>query len=128
MQEAASAVSVDLTYGHEEYLWLDKGRNLLVSRSFEWMAEKTQIVQCINQILHDSIQASPHMTPVKTGNRRVNGFETHPNDHHQVGGDLSLPFEIVTGDDLRHYTVVRKTDVATVYIALEPSLDELEGE
>src|SRR5699024_10059033 len=85
----------------EEYrfAWLDENRNLFVSETYLWVTKKVKIIQWIDNILRDSIEASPHMIPVKTANTAIHAYRSHVNRHFQFG-DTDV-VEAVEGEDLR---------------------------
>jgi hypothetical protein len=66
-----------------------------------------RIVQWIDKILQDSIEASPHTTPNKTNNGILMAYQTHIKQGFQFGSE-SDDFELVDGEDVRHYQVVFK--------------------
>jgi hypothetical protein len=65
----------------EEYIfaWLDEKRNLFVSETYLWVTKKVKIIQWIDSILRDSIEASPHTTPIKTANIAIHAYRSHVN-------------------------------------------------
>ncbi|KAL4870588.1 hypothetical protein BDV12DRAFT_165858 [Aspergillus spectabilis] len=103
----------------EEYrfAWLDENRNLFVSETYLWVTKKVRIIQWIDRILRDSIEASPHTTPVKTANTAIHAYRSHVNQGYQFG-DTDV-FEAVEGEDLRHYRVVKKGPYGEVVTELE---------
>ena len=103
----------------EEYrfAWLDENRNLFVSEAHLWVTKKVKIIQWIDNILRDSIKASPHVTPVKTANTAIHAYRSHVNQHFQFGD--SDVVEAVEGEDLRHYRVVKKGPYGEVVTEME---------
>ncbi|KAK9250530.1 hypothetical protein V1507DRAFT_484354 [Lipomyces tetrasporus] len=108
----------------EEYrfAYLDEKRKLFVSETYLWVTKKAKIIQWIDKILRDSIEASPHATPVKTANTTIHAYRTHINRGYQFGGiDES---QVVEGDDLRSYRVIKRGPYGEMVAELET--DEVE--
>jgi hypothetical protein len=103
----------------EEYrfAWLDENRNLFVSEIYLWVTKKVKIIQWIDRILRDSIEGSPHTTPVKTANTAIYTYRSHLNRGYQFG-DTDV-FEAVEGESLRHYRVIKKGPYGEMVTELE---------
>ncbi|KAK9243329.1 hypothetical protein V1506DRAFT_389813 [Lipomyces tetrasporus] len=108
----------------EEYrfAYLDEKRKLFVSEIYLWVTKKAKIIQWIDKILRDSIEASPNATPVETANTTIHAYRTHLNRGYQFGGiDES---QVVEGDDLRSYRVIKRGPYGEMVAELET--DEVE--
>ncbi|QKX57432.1 uncharacterized protein TRUGW13939_04544 [Talaromyces rugulosus] len=97
-----------------EFAYLDEDRNLFVSNTYKWASQKLHIIQLVDKVLKDSIEATPHTTPVKTGNKTIHNYRTYLNDSHRVG-----TFEVVDNSDMRRWKVVKKTPFGEVLMELE---------
>ncbi|OCL00585.1 uncharacterized protein K441DRAFT_533611 [Cenococcum geophilum 1.58] len=75
------------------FVYLDPSRKLFVSKPHEWLEEKAKIIQWIDKILEDSIQASPHTTPFKW--------------QYQFGS-AAKDFDLVEGENDRGYEIIQR--------------------
>lgn len=98
----------------EEYrfAWLDENRNLFVSETHLWVTKKVKIIQWIDNILRDSIEAFPHTTSIRTADTAIHTYRSHVNRHFQFR-------DTVEGEDLRHYRVVKKGPYGEVVTEME---------
>ncbi|KAK9320868.1 hypothetical protein V1517DRAFT_194951 [Lipomyces orientalis] len=71
----------------EEYrfAYLDEKRKIFVSETYLWVTKKAKIIQWMDKTLRDSIETSPHTTPVKTANTTIHAYWTHLNREYQFG-------------------------------------------
>lgn len=99
------------------FAFLDKNRKLFLSPTFRWMIQKVEIVQWIDQILRDAIEASPHTTPVKNGNTTVKAYQTHLNRGYQFGSS-TVP-EILVDEDGRRFKVLQQSRLDQYVMELE---------
>ena len=87
------------------FVYLDPSRKLFVSKPHEWMEEKTRIVQWIDKILEDSIQASPHTTPCKKFNKTIGAYQTYLKRQYQFGSTAN-DFDPVEGENNRGRQII----------------------
>ena len=69
------------------------------------MEEKARIVQWIDKILEDSIQASPHTTPCKKFNKTIGAYQTYLKRQYQFGSAAN-DFDLVEGENNRGYEII----------------------
>ncbi|KAL4962178.1 uncharacterized protein BDV14DRAFT_178838 [Aspergillus stella-maris] len=102
------------------FAWLDENRHLFVSETFSWVTKKAEIVEWIDRILRDSIEASPHTTPTKTGNTAVHAYRNHISREYKLG-DTDV-IEAVEGEDIRQYRIVKKGPYGEIITEMETCL------
>lgn len=71
------------------------------------MEEKARIVQWIDKILEDSIQASPHTTPCKKFNKTIGAYQTYLKRQYQFRS-AAKDFDLVEGENNRSYELIRR--------------------
>ena len=69
------------------------------------MEEKARIVQWIDKILEDSIQASPHTTPCKKSNKTIRAYQTYLKQQYQFGSAAN-DFDLVEGENDRGHEII----------------------
>lgn len=85
---------------------LDSHRKLFVSRPHSWHSEKVKIIQWIDRLLADAIHASPHTTPVKSGNTSLMAYRNFLDQGYHFGPqDASV--EIFENQTIRRYAINR---------------------
>ena len=87
------------------FVYLDPSRKLFVSKPHEWMEEKARIVQWIDKILEDSIQASPHTMSCKKFNKTIGAYQTYLKRQYQFGSTAN-DFDLVEGENNRGYEII----------------------
>ncbi|KAL4981266.1 hypothetical protein BDW68DRAFT_183729 [Aspergillus falconensis] len=70
--------------GEYQFAWLDEYRDLLVSEAYLWVTKKIKIIQRIDRILQDAIEASPHTTPAKTENTAIHAGRSRGHTAYRV--------------------------------------------
>ena len=88
------------------FIYLNPLRKLFVSKSYEWMEEKARIIQWIDKILEDLIQAS-HTTPCKKFNKTIGAYQTHLKRQYQFGS-AAKDFNLVEGESNRSYEIIHR--------------------
>jgi len=89
------------------FVYLDPSRKLFVSKSHEWLDEKARIVQWIDKILEDSIQAPPHTRPRKRFKKTTSAHQTYLKRQYQFGS-AAKDFDLVEGENDRGYEIIRR--------------------
>ncbi|KAL1862214.1 hypothetical protein Plec18167_000999 [Paecilomyces lecythidis] len=84
---------------------LDSQRNLFVTKSYDWLYEKSTIVQWIDRILRDAIHASPHTTPVRTGTTSLMAYNNFLNHSYRFGLEGEI-VETVEDNQIQRYAIV----------------------
>ena len=87
------------------FVYLDSSRKLFVSKLYEWIEEKAKIVQWIDKILEDLIQASPYTTPCKKFNKTIGAYQTYFKRQYQFGSAAG-DFDLVEGENNRSYEII----------------------
>jgi hypothetical protein len=90
-----------------EFVYPDPSRTLFVSRLYQWMYEKVEIIQWIDKILEESIKASPHTTPIKIANTSLNAYQTYVKQEYQFG-NVSDDFDLVEGESEEPCDIIRR--------------------
>ena len=89
------------------FVYLDPSRKLFVSKLHEWLDEKTRIVQWIDKILEDLVQASPYTTPRKKFTKTISAYGTYPKRQYQFGS-AAKDFDLVEGENNRSYEIIQR--------------------
>ena len=110
------------------FVYLNSSRKLFVSKPHEWMEEKVRIVQWIDKILEDSIQASPHTTPCKKFNKTIGAYQTYLKQQYQFGS-AAKDFDPVEGENNRGHEIIYREGYVVARYAEEiaDSEDEEDG-
>ena len=59
------------------FAFLNQHKKLFITQSLEWALHKNTIIRCIDTMLRDAIESSPHTTPQKTSNRTLHRYDTY---------------------------------------------------
>ncbi|EGE04978.1 hypothetical protein TEQG_03822 [Trichophyton equinum CBS 127.97] len=89
-----------------QFFYLDPARKLFTSRPFLWVFDKKSIIQWIDRVLKDSIEASPHTTPVKFSNQTLRAYQTELKRGHLFGDPSNDNPDLIDGEDERPVNVV----------------------
>ncbi|EGD97978.1 hypothetical protein TESG_05277 [Trichophyton tonsurans CBS 112818] len=78
----------------------------LIILPFLWVFGKKSIIQWIDRVLKDSIEASPHTTPVKFSNQTLRAYQTELKRGHLFGDPSNDNPDLIDGEDERPVNVV----------------------
>jgi hypothetical protein len=93
--------------GTFQFAFLDHNKKFYVSRSFEWLEDRSKILAHIDTILLDAIESSPHTTPTKVGNTTLLNYQRYlkkrwtfgdePGDETSEGTDEDSIVDVIDG-------------------------------
>jgi hypothetical protein len=90
-----------------EFAYLNPFRKLFLSDNYAWSFKKADVVKWVDKILADSIQASPHTSPVKKANTTICAYQTCVKGEYQFGRAMD-DFEFAEDEDGRPYQIIRR--------------------
>jgi hypothetical protein len=73
--------------GTFQFAFLDDRKKFYISRLYRWAQDQSTILACIDAILLDAMNSSPHTTPTKTANAKIRNYQRYLKGRWEFGDE-----------------------------------------